>query len=249
MNNNFTETKILTFDIFGTLLNLKDSMEPYLKKYLSDFNDNFEASEIWNTWRDRQRIEQYQDNILMLGHSGYLNTCEIALKYSLDKHKLNYTSNVVNNIMNGWNYLIPFDDVVSNLAKLQKRFKLVALSNGEQWYLEHLAEKQLQFKFDNIISVELAGQFKPSPAVYRKATQILDSHSKHIMMVASHSFDVIGASACGYKSAYIDRYDLPLEDRGYSVDIHVQNFSQFKDQILNNKIPDISNNKSEKNIE
>ena len=34
MNNNFTETKILTFDIFGTLLNLKDSMEPYLKKYL-----------------------------------------------------------------------------------------------------------------------------------------------------------------------------------------------------------------------
>ena len=35
MNNNFTETKILTFDIFGTLLNLKDSMEPYLKKYLS----------------------------------------------------------------------------------------------------------------------------------------------------------------------------------------------------------------------
>ena len=98
MNNNFTETKILTFDIFGTLLNLKDSMEPYLKKYLSDFNDNFEASEIWDTWRDRQRIEQYQDNILMLGHSGYLNTCEIALKYSLDKHKLNYTSDVVNNI-------------------------------------------------------------------------------------------------------------------------------------------------------
>ena len=69
MNNNFTDTKILTFDIFGTLLNLKDSMEPFLKKYLSDLNDYFEVSEIWDTWRDRQRIEQYQDNILMLGHS------------------------------------------------------------------------------------------------------------------------------------------------------------------------------------
>ena len=57
--------------------------------------------------------------------------------------------------------------------------------------------------------------------------------------IGGWQFDVIGASACGYKSAYIDRYDLPLEDRGYSVDIHVQNFSQFKDQILNNKIPDI----------
>ena len=249
MNNNFTDTKILTFDIFGTLLNLKDSMEPFLKKYLSDLNDYFEVSEIWDTWRDRQRIEQYQDNILMLGHSGYLNTCEIALKYSLDKHKLKYSRKVIDNIMNGWNYLIPFDDVVNNLIKLQKKFKLVALSNGEQWYLEHLAEKQLQFKFDNIISVELAGQFKPSPSVYRKAAQILDSHPKNLMMVASHSFDVIGAKACGYKSAYIDRYDLPIEDKGYSVDIHVQNFLQFKDLILNNKISDISDNISEKNIE
>ena len=114
MNNNFTETKILTFDIFGTLLNLKDSMEPYLKKYLSDFNDNFEASEIWNTWRDRQRIEQYQDNILMLGHSGYLNTCEIALKYSLDKHKLNYTSDVVNNIMNGFSISEEYSTIGAN---------------------------------------------------------------------------------------------------------------------------------------
>ncbi|MFL2768104.1 MAG: haloacid dehalogenase type II [Dehalococcoidia bacterium] len=249
MNNNFTDTKILTFDIFGTLLNLKDSMEPFLKKYLSDLNDYFEVSEIWDTWRDRQRIEQYQDNILMLGHSGYLNTCEIALKYSLDKHKLKYSSKVIDNIMNGWNYLIPFDDVVNNLIKLQKKFKLVALSNGEQWYLEHLAEKQLQFKFDNIISVELAGQFKPSPSVYRKAAQILDSHPGNLMMVASHSFDVIGAKACGYKSAYIDRYDLPIEDKGYSVDIHVQNFLQFKNLILNNKISDISDNISEKNIE
>tara|TARA_B100000073_G_C23742695_1_gene574225 strand:+ start:1766 stop:2515 length:750 start_codon:yes stop_codon:yes gene_type:complete len=249
MNKNFKNIKILTFDIFGTLLNLKDSMIPYLESNLQISDSETLVTDIWNTWRDRQRIEQYQDNILMLGHSGYLKTCEIALKYTLEKHKISYTQEIVDRIMDGWNYLKPFDDVNKNLIELKKKFKMVALSNGEQYYLEHLAKNQLKFDFDSIISVQQAGQFKPSPAVYRKASKLLKTSSENIMMVASHSFDVIGAKACGYQSSYIDRYDLPLEDLGYDVDIHVQNFDQFKEYILNSKISDITNKNTEKIIE
>ena len=92
MNKNI---KILTFDIFGTLLNLKDSMIPYLESNLQISDSETLVTDIWNTWRDRQRIEQYQDNILMLGHSGYLKTCEIALKYTLEKHKISYICRLI----------------------------------------------------------------------------------------------------------------------------------------------------------
>ena len=33
------------------------------------------------------------------------------------------------------------------------------------------------------------------------------------MMVASHSFDIMGARACGYRGAYVNRYGLPMEKR------------------------------------
>jgi 2-haloacid dehalogenase len=59
------------------------------------------------------------------------------------------------------------------LARLKKRFRLVALSNGEQPYLEHLERSRMRFGFDAIISVQRAGVFKPHPAVYRTGAMAL----------------------------------------------------------------------------
>ena len=88
MNINKVDT--LTFDMFGTILDLGRSMIPYLNQFLNNSNFDISSEQIWDTWRDRQRIEQYQDNILMLGHSGYLKTCERALKYSLKKYEISF---------------------------------------------------------------------------------------------------------------------------------------------------------------
>ena len=63
----------LTFDIFGTVLDLAGSLIPPLNELLLRINANpsITGEAIWAHWRQRQRIEQYQDNLLMLGHSGY----------------------------------------------------------------------------------------------------------------------------------------------------------------------------------
>ena len=237
----------LTFDMFGTILDLAGSMIPYLNEFLNNTNSDVTGDQIWDTWRDRQRIEQYQDNILMLGHSGYLKTCERALKYSLEKHGISFNENQIKNIMDGWYCLKPFEDAVKSLPELSEKYNLVALSNGEQNYLEHLAAKQLKFEFNDIISVENAGLFKPSPAVYRKAANMLNKNVEEIMMVASHSFDIIGAKACGYKGAYINRYNLPVEDLNYSPDITVIDFYEFTNFMIKGIIPksEISINEGE----
>ena len=54
--------------------------------------------------------------------------------------------------------------------------------------------------------------FKPHPDVYRTAARILESEPSEIMMVAAHSFDIMGAVACGYSGAFVNRYGLPYED-------------------------------------
>ena len=91
--------------------------------------------------------------------------------------------------MSVWQQLTPFDDPVRGLRRLSAQYRLVALSNGEQWLLEYRAKNRIGIEFDRVISVDQAGAFKPHPVVYRTAVRLLESEPHQIMMVAAHSFD------------------------------------------------------------
>ncbi|MEM7348736.1 MAG: haloacid dehalogenase type II, partial [Chloroflexota bacterium] len=70
MTTDLSAVKALTFDLFGTVLDLGGSLTPYIAKMLNEKGSGIEPRRFWAQWRARQRIEQYQDNIMMLGHSG-----------------------------------------------------------------------------------------------------------------------------------------------------------------------------------
>ncbi|SVE50819.1 uncharacterized protein METZ01_LOCUS503673, partial [marine metagenome] len=75
--------KALTFDLFGTVLDLGGSLTPYIAKLLSEKFCETPADEFWQQWRYRQRLEQFQDTIMALGHGGYLETVRRAFVYVL----------------------------------------------------------------------------------------------------------------------------------------------------------------------
>ena len=233
MTADHTETvTTLAFDVFGTILDLSGSLLPPLATFLKEREAPVDAPALWAQWRDRQRTEQYQDSLLMLGHSGYLETCRRVLLYALRTHGIRFTVDEVDDFMQAWQRLSPFDDAVHGLERLKGHYRLVALSNGEQWYLEHLVTNRIKTPFDAIISVERAGVFKPHPSVYRTAARILESEPHEIMMVAAHSFDVMGARACGYRGAYVNRYNLPFEETPYRPDVEVRDFIELATRLL-----------------
>ena len=137
-NGPFGAVKYLAFDIFGTVMDLTGSLTGPVEEFLSAHGSQMSGEAFYADWRDRQRIEQYQDSLLMLGHSGYLETCRRAFVYCLKTHNVSYTDDAVQTLMETYKGLQPFDDAIQGLRKLAKRYKLVALSNGEQWYLEEL---------------------------------------------------------------------------------------------------------------
>ena len=52
------------------------------------------------------------------------------------------------------------------------------------------------------------------------------------MMVASHAFDVMGARACGFHGAYVQRAGLPYEESPLKPDLIVNNFIELADKLL-----------------
>jgi 2-haloacid dehalogenase len=219
----------LAFDIFGTVLDLAGSLTPRLSELLDECGAKAKATTVWPYWRLRQRIEQYQDNLLMLGHSGYLAVMRRSLLYTLRTFKVTFSESQIDDFMLAYQELEPFEDAVTGLERLAGSFRLVMLSNGEHDYLAHLSRNRIRIPFNEIVSVESVGQFKPHPAVYRFTAQKLNLAPGRIMMVAAHSFDILGARASGYRGAYIDRYDLPYDESPLQPDLTVEDFNGLCD--------------------
>ncbi len=214
----------LTFDAFGTILDLGGSHAPRLDAYLKAKRVDMTAAQLWARWRTRQRLEQYQDNQFSAGHYGYLDSSRRALLYTLRSLKLPFDDDDVARILEGWHALNPFPDARPGLERLRSRFKLVVLSNGERDYLAEVVNQRIGITFDAVISVQEVGVFKPNPQVYRYAARVLGAEPQELMMVSAHSFDAVGARISGYRAAYVNRYDLPYDETPYRADVEARDF-------------------------
>ena len=228
----FSTIKALTFDLFGTILDLGTSLEPFIADFLRDAAADISPSRFWDQWRARQRIEQYQDTVLMLGHGGYLETARRAFVYTLSLNRIESSKQQVDDFMQAWQQLSPFEEVLAALQRLKTRYRLVVLSNGDPHFLDHLVKNQIGWDFDDVISVATAGAFKPHPGVYRRAAGILGLEVGECLMVSSNSFDLVGARSCGYRAAFVNRYQLPYEDSPYRPDVTVADFTQLADVLV-----------------
>jgi 2-haloacid dehalogenase len=228
----FEQVKALTFDLFGTVLDLGGSLTPFIDTMLKEQGAGVSAQEFWQQWRYRQRLEQFQDTIMMLGHSGYLETVRRAFVYVLKLNKIDMSPDEVKTFLACWQELSPFPEVRAGLEKLKDRYQLVGLSNGDPHFLDHLAKNRIKWDFDAVISVTAMGAFKPHPAVYRRAAHILGLEVGECMMVSANSFDVVGARACGFRGTFVNRYDLPYEDTHLQPDVVVKDFGELADAIM-----------------
>ncbi len=218
----------LTFDLFGTILDLGSSLKPHIARMLADQAADLTTDDFWDLQRARQRLEQFQDSLMLQGHGGYLETVRRAYIYTLRRCGLApgaRDSGLVDAFMAQWQNLRPFPDVLPALNTLAPDFRLVVLSNGDPEFLDHLVTHQVPWAFDDVISVSAVGMFKPHPAVYQYAARRLGVSRQDICMVSANSFDVVGAVACEFAGAYVNRYDLPYEETPFRPVIQVPDFS------------------------
>ena len=231
---NFDGVRALTFDLFGTVLDLDGSLVPPLGRFFDDRGIDADAGEFWQQWRSRQRIEQYQDTILMLGHSGYLATCERALRYTLRLNRIDLGDGAEAEIMGFWQELKPYAGSPGGAPPASpRRYDLVALSNGNAPFLQHLAANRIGWDFDAVISVGEVGS--PSSHTRRSIATPRPgwvSSPAECLMVSANSFDVLGARACGYRAAFVNRRDVPYEDSPLQPDLTVPSFTELAEALL-----------------
>jgi 2-haloacid dehalogenase len=121
--------------------------------------------------------------------------------------------------------------VPAALARLQARYRLVVLSNGDPDMLE-TARRYHGIPFDRVTSVAEASSFKPHVATYTKAAELLGVGMDEVLFVANHAFDCIGAKSAGMRTAYINRRGMPFGQTPHQPDIVVPTMKELADLMV-----------------
>jgi 2-haloacid dehalogenase len=103
-----------------------------------------------------------------------------------------------------WQRLDPWPDSVPGMKMLKKRFLVGALSNANISLLTQLA-RYARLPWDVAIGSDVLRAYKPDPAAYRRAAQLLDLPPHSIMLCAAHNHDLAAARAAGYQTAFVCR--------------------------------------------
>jgi 2-haloacid dehalogenase len=170
------------------------------------------------------------DALLHREHTPYREIGHRAVAQVMDRAGIAYTWDEVRGLVAAIERLKPFPEVPAALARLQKRYRLVVLSNGDPDMLE-TAKAHHGIPFDEVISVAAANAFKPHVATYRRAAELLGLRMEQILFVANHAFDCIGAKSAGMRAAFINRRRRPFGHSPHQPDLVVASMTELAEQI------------------
>ena len=215
------QIKAVVFDAYGTLFDV------YSIQALAEELYPSHGADIAVKWRDKQieytRLITQSDPHNASGSKYYQPFWELtrlSLEYTLDRLKLDCSSDQVNKLMEQYSRLTPFPE---NLAVLQKikvmGLTTAILSNGSPEMLAS-AVKSAGFEdvLDLIISVDRIRLFKTSPESYGLVQLTIPVSKEEVLFVSSNAWDALGATWYGFKTLWINRQNLPTEAIGQQPD-------------------------------
>jgi 2-haloacid dehalogenase len=194
--------RVLLFDIFGTVVDWRSSLidiaeatgaqadwPAIVDDWRRGYQPALERARQDAAWRDLDAV-----------HRGTLDEC-------LVRHAIPLSAEHRETVVRGWRQLRPWPDSRDGLLRLRSGHVTATLSNGHVALLADLL-KFGDLRFDAVLSAQLAASYKPDPAVYLTALELLECDPGEAGMVAAHATDLQAAAALGLRPLFIRR---PLE--------------------------------------
>lgn len=222
--------KVCMFDQYGTVVDMQGGLTAVATPFLAKKGWKGKPDSFVTWWRRTHFENSMIDALLHREHTPYREIGHRAVAHVMDRAGIAYTMDEVRTLVGEIEKLKPFPEVPEALARLQSRYKLVVLSNGDPDMLE-AAKAHHRIPFDQVISVAEAKSFKPHIATYTRAAELAGVPLDQVLFVANHAFDCIGAKSAGMRTAFIDRRSRPFGITPHQPDILVRSMTDLADAI------------------
>jgi 2-haloacid dehalogenase len=209
------------FDAYGTLFDFAAAARG-CRDVLGDRID-----QLTSLWRDKQ-LQYTWLRALQNRHADFWQVTGDALDFALETLAIDQPG-LRDRLMQLYLTLDTFPEVPSVLSALKKAgFKTAILSNGSLRMLDAaVASGKLNGLFDDVLSVEEVGVYKPHSKVYGLAVDRLGVPASAITFQSSNAWDAHAASAFGMQVVWCNRYGQRRERLPGAPDREVRSLAEL----------------------
>lgn len=196
---------IYVFDAYGTLFDVHAAVRRHAAEVGTD------AAFFSEMWRAKQ-LEYSWILSLMGRYRDFWSLTEDALDYCLERFpKVDRALRA--KLLDAYWSCDCYPEVPELFSQLKLRgAKLAILSNGSPKMLQAaIANAGIGDSLDDVFSVDEVKIYKTAPQVYDLVTTRFRAFPEAISFQSSNRWDAAGASAFGFRSVWINRFNLPEE--------------------------------------
>jgi 2-haloacid dehalogenase len=187
--------------------------------------------EFTRAWRGKQFDYGFLRSITNR-HADFFAVTGDALDYTAEAMRLQMTPEQRERLLNAYLTLTPWPDTVASLQKLKNAgVRIITIANFSNKMLRENAEHaKISQYFDELLSTEVNGTYKPDPRAYELGMKRLGLRKEEIVFAAFGGWDAYGARSFGYPTYWVNRLQLPTEKLGItanSTSADMQGLLQF----------------------
>lgn len=189
--------------------------------------------EFSKAWRSKQFEYSFLRSITN-EHEDFFKVTGDALDYTAEQMHLGLTPEARARLLNAYLTLKPWPDAVPALRKLKAAgVRIITIANFSPAMLRANADSAgITDLFDELLSTEVNGTFKPDPRAYELGTKRLHLRKGEIVFAAFGGWDAYGAKAFGYPTVWVNRFNLPAEKLGTVADKTSTNIDGLVEFVL-----------------
>ncbi|QPF86103.1 HAD hydrolase-like protein [Bradyrhizobium genosp. L] len=197
--------KLMSFDVFGTLISVRDSSYAAFERILADAGaHHLDVKAFWEHWEHRN-IVHYWDP-----YRSYREICELSLVETFKHFDVKGDGRLINRYFEAFPSFFLYDDVVRTLDRLSRHYRLAVVSNIDD---DLLALTPLKRNFDLVCTAQRAKGYKPDGTLFRYLIEHAGVAKDEILHSGQSQFtDLVGGKPLGLTIAWINRRQISLDD-------------------------------------
>src|SRR5689334_21220850 len=197
--------KLMSFDVFGTLISVRDSSYGAFERILAEVNaPHVDLKAFWEHWEHRNIAHYWEP------YRSYRDICELSLDETFAHFGVSSSGRLIERYFDAFPRFFLYDDVVRTLDTLSRRYRLAVVSNIDD---DLLALTPLQREFDLVCTAQRARGYKPDGTLFRYLIDHAGCAKEEILHAGQSQFtDLVGGKPLGLTIAWINRRQLALDD-------------------------------------
>jgi len=195
-----TLPKAITFDCYGTLIDWESAIQQFFAQRLAAHNiEGIDTHALQRQWEEIQFVyiqEHYRP---------YREVLRDTMRMALDTAQVPYAEQDLEEFANAMGTWKPFPDTKEAILELQRFLKVALITNTDNDIIAE-TERTIGVKFDEIITAEQAGAYKPSHKGFLLARERLGLPVSDIWHAGfGFKYDIVPATELGYTTVWVNR--------------------------------------------